>query len=45
MSFDKIREELGFNISRNLEYGIVEIKDLIDSNILPDPDSSKYRNI
>jgi nucleoside-diphosphate-sugar epimerase len=45
VSFDKIREELGFNISRNLEYGIVEIKDLIDSNILPDPDSSKYRNI
>jgi|TARA_Y100000294_G_scaffold168443_1_gene178645 nucleoside-diphosphate-sugar epimerase len=45
VSFEKIRSELGFNISRNLEYGIMEIKDLIDSNILADPDSSKYRNI
>jgi nucleoside-diphosphate-sugar epimerase len=45
VSFEKIRSGLGFNISRNLEYGIMEIKDLIDSNILADPDSSKYRNI
>jgi nucleoside-diphosphate-sugar epimerase len=45
VSFKKISTDLGFTISRRVPDGIREIKHLIDSRILKDPDDPKYRNI
>ena len=45
VSFEKITSDLDFAISRRVPEGIREIKRLIDSRILGDPDDPKYRNI
>tara|TARA_B100000315_G_scaffold127921_1_gene117633 strand:+ start:6188 stop:7174 length:987 start_codon:yes stop_codon:yes gene_type:complete len=44
VSFKKIKSELGFNVTRKVPDGVKEVKSLIDSKILLDPDDSKYRN-
>jgi nucleoside-diphosphate-sugar epimerase len=44
VSFEKIKSELGFNISKRVEDGIQEIKLLLDSRVLLNPDDVKYRN-
>ncbi|MBN1829136.1 MAG: SDR family oxidoreductase [Deltaproteobacteria bacterium] len=45
VSFEKIKSELGFRISKRVPDGIREIKKLIDDRMLRDPDDSRYRNI
>ncbi len=44
VSFEKIKTDLAFSITRKLNDGIKEIKDLIDSNVFFNPDDNKYRN-
>ncbi|MBF0522478.1 MAG: NAD(P)-dependent oxidoreductase [Candidatus Omnitrophica bacterium] len=44
VSFEKIKKELGFQISRRLPDGIREVKNLIDQKILLNPDDAKYKN-
>jgi len=44
VSFDKIRQELGFRITRTVEDGIREVIDAINQNVLTDFDSPYYRN-
>lgn len=44
VSFEKIKNELGFTVSRKLSDGIKEIKYLIDSKVFLNPDDIKYRN-
>jgi len=45
VSFEKIKNELGFTISRTVKDGIKEIKHIIENNILRFPDDPKYSNI
>jgi len=45
VSFKKIKNELGFTVSKKLLDGIKEVKFLIDSKILPDSDNAKYKNV
>lgn len=44
VSFEKIKNELGFTISKKLSDGIKEVKYLIESKVLLNPDDPKYRN-
>ena len=45
VSFEKIKRELNFNITRRVPDGIREIFELINKNGLLNPDDPKYRNI
>ncbi len=45
VSFEKIKKQLGFTITRTLPQGIREIKEIIEKGIITNPDDSKYRNI
>ena len=42
---DKIKEELGFKISKKVPDGIKEIYKLMNSGIIADPYSEKFRNV
>jgi nucleoside-diphosphate-sugar epimerase len=42
---DKIKKELGFNISMTVPNGIVEVKRAIQENLIKDPENQKYYNI
>ena len=42
---DKIKKELGFEISMKVPDGIMEIKRIIQENIIKDPEDQKYYNI
>jgi len=44
VSFTKIKERLGFTISKNVRDGINEVKSLIDGKVILDPDDRVYRN-
>lgn len=44
VSFEKIKNELGFSISKTVSDGIREIKFLLDNKVFLNPDDSKYRN-
>lgn len=44
VSFKKIQNRLGFNISKRVTDGIKEIKVMFDSNAFLDPDDAVYRN-
>lgn len=44
VSFEKIKRELGFTISKRVPDGIKEVKYLIEQNIIPNPDDPKYKN-
>ena len=45
VSFDKIKNKLGFKISKRIPDGIFEVKSLIENRVLLNPDDSKYKNI
>ncbi len=45
VNFDKIKNELGFDITQRVTDGVKEIKYLIDHKILLNPDDAKYKNI
>ena len=45
VSFEKIKKELGFTVSRKVPEGIREIKYLIDHHVIPNPDDPKYKNV
>ncbi len=45
VSFEKIKKQLGFTITRTLPQGIREIKEVIEKGIITNPDDPKYRNI
>ena len=42
---DKIKNELGFKISMTVPDGIMEIKRVIQENLIQDPENQKYYNI
>ena len=42
---DKIKKELGFKISMTVPDGIMEIKKVIQENLIKDPEDQKYYNI
>ena len=42
---DKIKKELGFKITKTVPDGILEIKRLIQENVIKDPENQKYYNI
>jgi nucleoside-diphosphate-sugar epimerase len=42
---DKIKKELGFEISMKVPDGIMEIKRIIQENLIQDPEDQKYYNI
>ena len=44
VDFQKIKSELGFQIQKRVSHGILEIRQLVESGILPDYDSPRYRN-
>ncbi|MFH1944798.1 MAG: NAD(P)-dependent oxidoreductase [Acidobacteriota bacterium] len=44
VSFEKIKREIGFVIKSTVREGIREIHALIQSGIITDPDSSRYKN-
>jgi nucleoside-diphosphate-sugar epimerase len=45
VDFSKIKNELGFSITRRVPDGIREVHNAIKNNIIVDPDSPKYRNV
>ncbi len=45
VSFEKIKETLGFTISRRVPDGIREVKRIIEDGLITNPDDPKYRNI
>ena len=45
VDFSKIKNELGFSISKTVPDGIKEIKKIVESGIITDCYSSKYKNI
>lgn len=45
VNFDKIKNELGYTITKKVPQGIQEIYTLIQSGIITDPYSQKFRNI
>ncbi len=44
VSFEKIRKQQGFKVSRSVEDGVIEVKMAIESGLIPDPTSPRYRN-
>ncbi|GBE29447.1 UDP-glucose 4-epimerase [bacterium BMS3Bbin04] len=44
VDFSKIKDRLGFKISKRVPEGIQEIHDILKDGIISDPDSTKYRN-
>jgi nucleoside-diphosphate-sugar epimerase len=45
VSFDKIRETLGFEVTMKVPKGITEVIDALDAGRFPDPFDARYRNI
>ncbi len=45
VDFTKIKEELGFKITKTVPDGIREIKKVVESGIINDPYAQKFRNI
>ncbi|MBT6746404.1 MAG: SDR family oxidoreductase, partial [Flavobacteriales bacterium] len=45
VNFDKIREVLGFKITKTVPNGIKEIDKIISSGVIADPKNQKYKNI
>tara|TARA_B100001250_G_C19790748_1_gene786387 strand:- start:1139 stop:2110 length:972 start_codon:yes stop_codon:yes gene_type:complete len=45
VNFDKIKDELGFKISKTVPEGIEEIKKIVESGIIVDPFSKEFQNI
>lgn len=45
VDFSKIREKLGFRISKTVPEGIRNLKRVIEDGMISDPDSNAYRNV
>lgn len=45
VSFSKIKDILGFEISKTVPEGIKEVKDIVELRIIADPEEQKYYNI
>ena len=45
VNFDKIQKELGFEVSKTVPDGIQEVKELVSSGIIQDPEDQRYYNI
>jgi hypothetical protein len=45
VNFDKIKNELGYTITKKVPQGIKEIYALVRSGIITDPFDQKFRNI
>ena len=45
VTFETIKREVGFKISKTLPEGIKEIKNILESGIIQDPEERKYYNI
>ncbi|MBF0624150.1 MAG: NAD(P)-dependent oxidoreductase [Magnetococcales bacterium] len=43
--FDKIRERLGFDLSRTVPDGIREVKQVVELGVITDPEAARYYNI
>ncbi|MFW6046525.1 MAG: NAD-dependent epimerase/dehydratase family protein [Candidatus Woesearchaeota archaeon] len=44
VSFEKIKNDLGFQITKKVPDGIAQIKKIIEDQFISDPDAQKYRN-
>ena len=44
VSFEKIHNELGFQITQTVPDGIAQVKKVVEEQFISDPDDSKYRN-
>ncbi len=45
VSFEKIKNQLGFQITKRVSDGIRQIKEALEKGLITDPYNSKYRNI
>ena len=45
VNFDKIRKELGFDVSKTVPDGIREVKEIVRSGVIHDPEDQRYYNI
>ena len=45
VNFTKIKDKLGFKISKTVPDGIAEINNILKSKLLRDPYSSTYKNV
>ncbi len=45
VSFEKIKRSLGFQISKKLHDGIKEVKEIVQSGIIQNPEDQRYYNI
>lgn len=45
VNFDKIQKELGFEVSKTVPDGIREVKEIVSSGIIQDPENQRYYNI
>lgn len=45
VAFEKIKNELGFNITKKVPDGISQVIQIINDGFINDPDDSKYKNI
>jgi len=45
VNFDKIQKELGFEVSKTVPDGIQEVKEIVSSGIIKDPEDQRYYNI
>jgi hypothetical protein len=45
VNFSKIKNQLGFSITKKVPDGLKEVYDIIKSGIINNPDSQIYKNI
>ena len=45
VNFEKIKDKLGFKITKTVPDGILEIKKIVESRIISDTYSNKFKNI
>ncbi len=45
VSFEKIKNQLGFSITKRVPDGIRQIKEIIQSGLITNPDDDRYKNI
>ena len=45
VNFDKIHRELGFEVSKTVPDGIREVKEIVRSGVIQDPEAQRYYNI
>lgn len=45
VSFEKIKKQLGFSVTKKVPDGIAQIKFALENGFIPNPDDSKYKNV